>query len=81
MQAIEFETDVLSNVIKIPQNYQKQLKNKHIKILAVYSHDISNNEKMKKWNKLKKTLGTFDIRDFDPVEWQRKERAEWDGRI
>ncbi len=82
MQAIEFETDISSNVINIPINYRENLKNKHVKILAVYSDRKScNNEKMKNWDELKETLTSFDLGGEDPVDWQREVRSEWENRL
>ncbi len=60
MQAIEFETDISSNVINIPSNYRNDLKNKHVKILAVYS------DKEEKINKKKKLVfPKVDMKELD----------------
>ncbi len=82
MQAIEFETDVINNIITIPKNYRTQLQNKHIKIFAVYNNaKLERNKTLDEWNKLKNSLGSFDVKKFNPVEWQQNERAMWDDRI
>ncbi len=59
MQAIEFETDISSNVISIPSNYRDDLKNKHVKILAVYS----DKEETKKKKKL--VFPKIDMKELD----------------
>ena len=82
MQVVEFEADILKDVIKIPAGYREKLKNRHIKVLALYSEEEQQQKnKMSEWNEVKKHLGSFDIESIDPVQWQRKERAEWDSRI
>lgn len=79
MQAIEFETDIIEGVVKIPAEYQ-HLKNAHAKIVVLFDPALAQEKTPSHPAGKILDLSSIQVPSLtieDGVEYQRKLRDEW----
>lgn len=74
MYAVTFETDIVSEFMRIP--HFEKLKNKHVRVVIEADEKVVNSKQA-----IKTLLGNADKKPFqriqEPLAWQTAQREEW----